>query len=177
MKNFSQFLSEIRSPKETARLLNLKSDGHGGYYDGRGEFTAKSVGGRLVFYNKMQVVGRKDPRQTEKEKTIASPGYRDPNRLREQYINKEIFNENDWVKSIVTEKVGKIIRRGTNYLICVTEDGDMFKSWIKDLIEYSEVKMDDKYRLHGKPNMLIGTDGYRKNAEDAIKFLNKYRKK
>jgi hypothetical protein len=177
MKSFSQFLNELKSPAQQAKDLNLVSDGHGGYYDHQGEFIAKSIGGRLLFWNKAQVRGGKDPKQTDKEKTISSPGYRDPNRLREQYLNKEIFNEDEWVKSLVTEQVGKIIRRGTNYLICVTEDGDMFKSWIKDLIEYSEVKMDSKERLPGKPNTLIGTTGYRKNAEDSIKFINKYRKK
>ena len=30
---------------------------------------------------------------------------------------------------------GEIIRAGTNHLICVTEDGIMFKSWIKDVCE------------------------------------------
>ena len=34
--------------------------------------------------------------------------------------------------------VGRIIRRGTNYLICVTEDNIMFKSWIKDVMESKE---------------------------------------
>jgi len=194
MKNFSQFIKEIQSPAEKARSLNLVSDKHGGWYDRKGEFTAKTKEGKLVFYNKRQIPGRQDPYQSQKEKTIASPGYNDPrlkaqaairNRekayeekeLREKYIKEEIFNVDDWVKSLVTEKVGKIIRRGTNHLICVTEDGEMFKSWIKDLVEYTEVKMDRLYRLPGKPNTLIGTTGYRKNAEQSLNFINKYRKK
>ena len=31
------------------------------------------------------------------------------------------------------EEKGEIIRSGANHLICVTEDGIMFKSWIKDV--------------------------------------------
>ena len=36
--------------------------------------------------------------------------------------------------------IGKILRRGANYLICVTEDNIMFKPWIKDVME-SEVEV------------------------------------
>jgi len=105
--------------------------------------------------------------------------------LRESYISNSIFNIGEMVENLNTGLVGRIIRRGTNYLICVTESGQMFKSWIKDLTEYSEVKMDRKFRLPGKRNMLVGTGGMRKNAEEAIKFkapsganfINKYRKK
>jgi hypothetical protein len=60
----------------------------------------------------------------------------------------------------------------------------MFKSWIKDMMEYTEVRMDSKKRGPNKPNTLVGTDGYRKNVEDmtpgyrwGIQFINKYRKK
>ena len=60
----------------------------------------------------------------------------------------------------------------------------MFKSWIKDVMEYTEVKMDKKMREPNKPNTLVGTDGYRKNVEDMTpgsswgkQFINKYRKK
>jgi hypothetical protein len=45
----------------------------------------------------------------------------------------------------------------------------MFKSWIKDVTEaYTEKKMSRKKRVPGKPNTLIGTDGYRKNAQHSL---------
>jgi hypothetical protein len=101
--------------------------------------------------------------------------------LRENYIAENIFQIGSLVENLNTGLVGRIIRRGTNYLICVTEDHIMFKSWIKDVMEYTEVRMDRKMR---QPNTLIGTDGYRKNAEDMTpgsswgkQFINKYRKK
>ena len=57
------------------------------------------------------------------------------------------------------------MRRGTNYLICVTENGMMFKSWIKDVKEsYSEKQMNRMMRLPGKPNTLVGTTGFFKYA-------------
>ena len=52
MKSFTQFLSEASAASAQALKLNLKSDGHGGWYDSRGEFVAKTEGGKLVFYGK-----------------------------------------------------------------------------------------------------------------------------
>jgi hypothetical protein len=77
MKSFLQFISEATASQQAQRL-GLVGDGHGGWYDKQGEFVAKTEGGKLKFYNKRQKVGEKDPAQTEKEKTIASPGYNDP---------------------------------------------------------------------------------------------------
>jgi hypothetical protein len=55
--------------------------------------------------------------------------------LRENYIKERIFKLGSIVENVNTGLIGKIIRRGTNYLICVTEDNIMFKSWITDVVE------------------------------------------
>jgi len=55
--------------------------------------------------------------------------------LREHYVTKKIFRMGDVVENLNTGLVGEIIRRGANHLICVTEEGWMFKSWIKDVME------------------------------------------
>lgn len=86
--------------------------------------------------------------------------------LRENYVTGKIFKINQLVENLNTGLIGKIVRRGTNYLICVTEDNIMFKSWIRDLSEYTEVKMDRKMRAPGKPNTLVGTTGYFKYASE-----------
>jgi hypothetical protein len=86
--------------------------------------------------------------------------------LRENYVTGKIFKINQLVENLNTGLVGKIVRRGTNYLICVTEEDIMFKSWIRDLREYNEVKMDRKMRLPKKPNTLTGTTGYFKHVAD-----------
>ena len=103
--------------------------------------------------------------------------------LRENYVSELIFRVGDIVESLHTGLVGKILRRGTNHLICVTEDDVMFKSWIRDVMEYTERKMDRRMRTPSKPNTLVGTGGYLKNAMAATgtkeirNFINKYKKK
>ncbi len=92
-----------------------------------------------------------------------APKY-DMDNLRENYVRNKIFRIGDKVENLNTGLVGEVVRRGTNYLICVTEEGYMFKSWIKDLMEYTETKMDSMYREPGKPNTLAGTKGYFKYA-------------
>ena len=86
--------------------------------------------------------------------------------LRENYVRGNIFRMGDIVENLNTGLVGKITRRGTNYLICVTEENYMFKSWIRDVMEYDERKMERRMRVPGKPNTLVGTGGYFKYAVD-----------
>ena len=93
--------------------------------------------------------------------------------LRENFITNKIFKIGDIVENLNTGLVGEVIRRGTNYLICVTEEDVMFKSWIKDLMEYTEVKMDSKYREPGKPNTLVGTLGAFKYVAAVTPGFNK----
>jgi hypothetical protein len=87
-----------------------------------------------------------------------APKY-DMGNLRENYVRGRIFRMGDEVQNLNTGLVGEVVRRGTNYLICVTEEGYMFKSWIKDLTEYTEVKMDSPMRDKTHPNTLVGTLG------------------
>jgi hypothetical protein len=119
----------------------------------------------------------------------------DMKNLRENYVRGNIFRIGDKVQNLNTGLVGEVMRRGTNHLICVTEEGYMFKSWIKDLMEYTEIKMDRMYRTPGKPNTLAGTTGYLKYAVQQtpgstlgkeniqkggrafLDFINKYKKK
>jgi hypothetical protein len=123
-----------------------------------------------------------------------APKY-DMENLRENYVRGKIFRIGDKVQNLNTGLIGEVMRRGTNHLICVTEEGYMFKSWIKDLMEYTEVKMNSMFRTPGKPNTLVGTTGYLKYAAKQTpgsslgkenlqpggtsfldKFINKYKK-
>ena len=116
-----------------------------------------------------------------------APKY-DQKGLRDNYISGNIFNLGDIIENLNTGLIGEIVRRGTNHLICVTKEDYMFKSWIRDVMEYTEKKMERRERVPGKPNTLEGTGGYRKNAMAAIgmkkiknfnieEFLNKYKAK
>lgn len=104
----------------------------------------------------------------------------DQKTLRENYINDKIFQIGRLIENLNTGLIGRIIRRGTNYLICVTEDNIMFKSWIKDVMETNLTNRG------GVPadQRLVGTDSYRKYVETMVpgsswgkQFINKYRKK
>ena len=100
--------------------------------------------------------------------------------LREYYINNQIYNIGDRVQDLNNGLTGRIMRRGTNYVICVTEDKIMFKSWITDVTESTFTK------VSGVPSdqRLVGTDALRKYTERLVpgstwgrEFINRYRKK
>ena len=103
--------------------------------------------------------------------------------LREQYVNGFIYKIGDIVESLHTGLIGEIVRRGTNHLICVTRENYMFKSWIRDVMEYDEKTMNSRMRDSKHPNTLVGTAGYLKNAMAATgttgikNFINKNKKK
>jgi hypothetical protein len=68
-------------------------------------------------------------------------GYEKPptsEEIKELYYQKKIFKEGDFIQSDLTEIKGKIIRRGPNYVISLTEDGKMFKSWVTDISEWTD---------------------------------------
>ena len=121
-----------------------------------------------------------------KELWQIAPRY-DQKGLRENYIKKKVFRMGDVVESLSTGLVGRIIRRGTNYLISVSESNVMFKSWIHDVMEYTEKKMEGRMRDKTHPNYLVGTGGFRKNAQAKVAgqgkiknfniehFINKYK--
>ena len=83
--------------------------------------------------------------------------------LRENYVNEKIFQIGQLVENLNTGLVGKIIRRGTNYLICVTESEMMFKSWIRDVSEYRAPRNRNKTLREQK-------------IEEIKNFINKHRK-
>ena len=111
--------------------------------------------------------------------------------LRENYVTGKIFNVNQLVENLNTGLVGRVIRRGTNYLICVTEDGMMFKSWIRDITEKKKIKRAAETGIYGvsADQREVGTSAQRRYAQSMVpgqeeiinfdikEFLNKYRKK
>ena len=101
--------------------------------------------------------------------------------LRENYVSGAVFNKDDMIENLNHGLVGKIIRRGTNYVIAVTEDNIMFKSWLRDITEAvvnfpgpSGVPADQRE---------VGTDAHRNyvsrmmGVKDIKNFINKHKKK
>ena len=63
---------------------------------------------------------------------------------RDKFYKNEVYKKGEWV---LTEngQVGKILRRGPNYVLCLTAEETTFRTWITDIKEVFE----------------IGTDAYR----------------
>jgi hypothetical protein len=128
----------------------------------------------MFFAVQRVMVGDKAPKEVSEVWEYAPK--LDYEELREQYYQENIFKVGSIVENLNTGLVGKVTRRGPNYLICVTEDNIMFKSWIKDLTEWTDVS--------GVPadQRLIGTDSYREYAmkmsdtNEIKNFIKKYRK-
>ncbi len=105
----------------------------------------------------------------------------DPKGLREQYVGGFIYKIGDIVENLNTGLIGKIIRRGTNHLICVTKEDYMFKSWIRDVME-AVVNYPGQSGVPANQRE-VGTDALRKYAMnssgtfDIKNFINKYKKK
>ena len=105
----------------------------------------------------------------------------DPKGLRDNYVSERIFKIGDIVENLNTGLIGKIIRRGTNHLICVTEENYMFKSWIRDVME-AVVNYPGPSGVPAKQRE-VGTDALRQYAMrstgtfDIHNFINKYKKK
>ena len=100
--------------------------------------------------------------------------------LRENYVTNKIFQKDDIIENLNHGLVGKIIRRGTNYVIAVTEDNIMFKSWLRDISE----AIVNYPGPSGVPatEREIGTDSHRKyvsrlsGLKDIKNFINKHKK-
>ncbi len=63
--------------------------------------------------------------------------------LRETYRRGDLFPIGALVENLNTGETGRITRRGTNHVICMTPEGTMFKSWLRDLAEAYEIGTDD----------------------------------
>ena len=53
--------------------------------------------------------------------------------IRDMYIGNEIFTIGEEVTDTYSGATGKIIRRGTNYVTFVTEDGTTYKKWLYEI--------------------------------------------
>ena len=78
MKSFGQFIIEAvkTAASAEAKMKGLKGDGHGGWYDQKGNFVAKTVNGKLQFTGGKSAAPQEDPKSTKvatPEKPTAKP--------------------------------------------------------------------------------------------------------
>jgi len=54
--------------------------------------------------------------------------------LRQEYMEENVFNIGDYVENMNDCTIGKIIKRGTNYLVYEMEDGGVQKAWLHECV-------------------------------------------
>ena len=63
----------------------------------------------------------------------------DPQGLREAYFDSDMFQVGCFLENLNTGIVGKVVSRGSNYVIYIDEHDNVFRSWLKDLVEKNDV--------------------------------------
>ena len=98
----------------------------------------------------------------------------DPQALREHYFEGHIFKIGDLVENINTGICGKVVSRGSNYVIFVDESDRIYRSWLKDLQEINKIKY-----FNFTPAGEIGTDELANYAKKLTpgEFVKKINKK
>ena len=73
-------------------------------------------------------------------KPIASLEQFEQNQIRDMYIREIVFNVGDKINNIKLNIEGKVVRRGTNYVLIEDENNNLHKSWIWDCLPLSSDK-------------------------------------
>jgi len=77
----------------------------------------------------------------------------DPQGLREAYFENDLFAVGTFVENVNTGIISKVVSRGSNYVISIDESDNIFRSWLKDLIEKN-----DRFGFDWTPAGEHGTD-------------------
>jgi len=93
----------------------------------------------------------------------------DMKNLRENYVKQNIFKIGQLVENLHTGLLGRIIRRGANHLICVSEEKIMFKSWIQDVVE---TKMPNVSRKDKNVISKRGKNIFKKDLKGTVLGMN-----
>jgi hypothetical protein len=136
--------SEIEDPGSSANMRASASIGDYGSFSQGIPSGVNSVDKEKIFN-----IVSKSMNVTEDTEIWKIASELDYDGLRWNYKNNGLFEVGVFVESLSSGLIGKIFRRGSNYLICVTEDGKMFKNWLKDVREVYEVGTCD-YREHAQ---------------------------
>ena len=138
---------------------------------------AKGVVARELFNTVQKSMGKAATKKEGLELWQIAPKF-DWKTLRERYIGGYVFNIGQLVENMNTGLIGRVMRKGTNYVIAVTQEGIMFKSFLQDLNEF--VKKPVSGVVASKRE--VGTDSYREyvqqlTPEEKVKsFINNNKK-
>ena len=64
----------------------------------------------------------------------------DPKGMREAYFDNKMFPVGTFVENVNTGIIGKVVSRGSNYIIYIDEQESVYRGWFKDLIERNDIK-------------------------------------
>ena len=67
----------------------------------------------------------------------------DPQGLREAYFDGDLFEVGTFVENVNTGIISKVVSRGSNYVISIDESDNIFRTWLKDLVERNDIKFFD----------------------------------
>ena len=79
-------------------------------------------------------MGIREDYKPDTSKLIMTLGQFEQKQVRDLYVREMIFNIGDQVKYLKEEKQGKVVRRGTNYVVLEDTNNNLHKCWIWDCI-------------------------------------------
>ena len=85
--------------------------------------------------------------------------------IRENYHNNEIFNMGDMVENTNNGNVGKIIKRGPNYIQYEMEDGGVEKAWLNEITPANNIDSELQVEDVDKKKLVL-----QKNAQELKSF-------
>ena len=79
-------------------------------------------------------MGIREDYKPDISKPVMTLGQFEQKQVRDLYVREMIFNIGDQVKYLKEEKQGKVVRRGTNYIVLEDTNNNLHKCWIWDCI-------------------------------------------
>ena len=119
--------SKMRTAAQNKDLTSFKSGLPAGYRDAEKLFKDVRKGMRLAA--EYEYAGDYRPIKTLQEF--------EQNQIRDLYIREMIFNIGDKVNNIKENINGKVIRKGTNYIVLEDNNNNLHKAWIWDCLPIS----------------------------------------
>jgi len=79
-------------------------------------------------------MGIREDYKPDTSKPVMTLGQFEQKQVRDLYVREMIFNIGDQVKYLKEEKQGKVVRRGTNYVVLEDTNNNLHKCWIWDCV-------------------------------------------
>ena len=106
-------------------------------------------------------MGIREEYKPDDSKPVMTLGQFEQKQVRDLYVREMIFNLGDQVKYLKEDKQGKVVRRGTNYVVLEDTNNNLHKCWIWDCVPVAankepmlrEYNLDVDYGFTAVPSM------------------------